>query len=103
MSLNAAEIRQTSQQFLANFERSGLTTQEVCDDLGFTPERLQSCLRLESLTDPADGWYLRDYLVQAVQDAGREPVPFTVLTEPNRLRARMWFDLRRAPRHDFAA
>ena len=46
-----------------------------------------------------DVWLLRDYVEQAVRDAGRRPVAYTVLTERSRLRARMWFRLQKAPPH----
>lgn len=50
---------------------------------------------------PAEVWQLRDYLDQAVRDAGGRPVPFTVLTDRARHLARVWFTLPQAPRHDF--
>lgn len=48
-------------------------------------------------------WQLRDYLERTVRDTGNTPVPFTILTRRNRMKARLWFTLRKAPRHDFTA
>ncbi len=103
MSLNAEETRRTSEELKANLSRSGLSAREAAADLGFTTERLRSTLDIDEASDPVDVWQLRDYLAQAVLDAGREPVPFTVLTGRSRLRARLWFRLRPAPRHTFPA
>lgn len=103
MSLNAEEQHRTSAELAANLELSGLTARQVATDLGFTLERLADTLDVDGPGDPVDVWQLRDYLVQAVTDAGREPVAFTVLTESSRALARNWFRLRAAPRHDFAA
>ncbi|KQO96593.1 DUF2316 family protein [Leifsonia sp. Leaf264] len=102
MSLNREEQRRTSSELAANLELSGLTTEQVATDLGFTLERLGETLDVDGPGDPVDVWQLRDYLVQAVTDAGREPVAFTVLTESSRALARTWFRLRTAPRHAFS-
>ncbi|SFR67656.1 hypothetical protein SAMN05428970_0249 [Agromyces sp. CF514] len=103
MSLNEAEMRRTSTELVGNFELTGLSLDQVAADLGFTPTRVHHAMHLDGPTDPVDTWLLRDYLVQAVRDAGRDPIPFTILTERSKLKARMWFRLRKAPRHDFAA
>lgn len=103
MSLNQEELRRTSAELRGNLELSGLTGAVVAADLGFTADQLEDLLALQESQDPVNVWLLRDYLEQAVRDTGREPQPFTVLTTRNRRMARMWFRLRRAPRHDFAA
>ncbi len=103
MSLNHDELRRTSVELQHNLRLSGLTEAEVAADLGLTPDRLRAVLRMSALESPAEAWLLRDYLEQAVRDAGGEPVPFTVLTERSRRMAEFWFGLREAPRHVFAA
>ena len=103
MSLNQAELMRTRTELAANFDLTGLSHEQVAADLGYDTARLRAALEPDGSGDPVDVWQLRDYLDQAVRDAGRTPVPFTVLTERSRLRARMWFHLRKAPRHDFAA
>jgi hypothetical protein len=102
VSLNDAEQRRTSAELRQNLALTGLTTAEVASDLDFTAARLQSTLEVDYASDPVDVWQLRDYLEQVVLDAGRVPVPFTVLTASSRGRARGWFRLRDAPRHVFA-
>lgn len=102
MSLDQEELRRTRQELRANFELSGLTGAEVDADLGFGPDRLDNVLGLAGDHTPEEVWLLRDYLDQAIRDQGRDPVPFTVLTEQSRVRARSWFSLRPAPHHDFA-
>ncbi|WSI67626.1 DUF2316 family protein [Streptomyces sp. NBC_01336] len=66
------------------------------------PVRLRQTLDVDPVSDPVDVWQLRDHLQQAVLDAGGTPVPYSVLSDRSRLRARPWFRLRSAPRHVFA-
>ena len=99
MSLTTKQQDRTSKELKANLQLSGLTGAQVAADLKFTPSRLQDTLDLTAGSHPVDVWQLRDYLDQAVRDAGLEPAPFSVLTEQSRALARMWFRLRPAPRH----
>ncbi len=101
MSLDDTERRRTSDELKSNFALSELTFSEVAADLHFPPERLRSALDVGDGVDPVDIWQLRDYLEQAVHDAGMQPTAYTVLTNRSRLAARMWFRLRKAPRHVF--
>ncbi|WP_405009532.1 DUF2316 family protein [Kitasatospora sp. NBC_01539] len=103
MTLNAAERRRTSEELAQNLALSGLTPQQVAQDLHLTPRQLQAALDLDPAAGPVDVWYLRDHLEQAVRDAGREPVAHTVLTGEARLLATRWFPLREAPRRPPAA
>ncbi len=103
MSLDDGERRRTGEELRRNRELSGLTEAEIAADLGLAPEEVRGILAMTGVADPADVWLLRDYLEQAVRDAGKEPLPFTVLTERDRPRAERWFGLRAAPRHDFGA
>lgn len=97
--LNDDERRRTAAELRGNLDAAGLTPAEAAWDLGFLPERLRAVLDVES-ADPVDVWLLRDYLEQAVHDAGCEPVPFTVLTSDARRRAEGWFRLHDdVPRH----
>lgn len=97
MTLKPAERQATSEQLAANFERSGLTREQVCVDLEFSDDELDAALELRELVDPVDVWVLRDYLELAVRQAGAEPVEFTVLTEEARTEAYKWYILRDAP------
>ncbi|MGO1263847.1 MAG: aldo/keto reductase [Brevibacterium aurantiacum] len=100
MSLNDAEISRTAAELRTNLELSGLSPSEAAADLLISETELSALLTARDV-DPASVWQLRDYLEQAVFDAGQRPAPFTVLTEDNRRKAAGWFTLRDAPRHDF--
>lgn len=102
MSLNPEQLARTREELHANLARTGLAETAVAADLGWSAERLAAALTPGGAADAVDVWELRDYLEQAVRDTGATPVPFTVLTPGNKLRARMWFRLRKAPRHDFS-
>ena len=49
------------------------------------------CIRDRPGTDPVTVWLLRDKLETAVRNNGREPVPYSKLTEENRKKAYHWF------------
>ncbi|WP_461212798.1 DUF2316 family protein [Lacticaseibacillus sp. GG6-2] len=78
MSLNPQQIADTIAEFDANLKLSGLTKQQVASDLHISLTKLEHLLNLtqQSLNDP---WILRNYLIEKVQAAGKEPVPFTAL------------------------
>ncbi|MDQ2745133.1 MAG: DUF2316 family protein [Chloroflexota bacterium] len=101
MTLNVNELAQTRTELLANLELTGLATSAVAADLHFTSDRLDSTLHCRDDCDPVDVWQLRDYLERTVRDTGQTPVPFTVLSARSRMLARMWFRLRKAPRHAY--
>lgn len=103
MTLNATERHRTAQEFAENLSLTGLTPHDVAADLAFTPDQLRHTLDVDPASDPVDVWQLRDYLQQAVLDAGGTPVLYTVLTRRSRLKARVWFSLRKVPHHDFTA
>lgn len=97
MTLKPAERQATSEQLAANLELSGLSREQVCEDLGFSDDELDAALELRELVDPVDVWVLRDYLELGARQAGAEPVEFTVLTEEARTEAYKWYVLRDAP------
>lgn len=98
MTLKPAEREATSEQLAASLELSGLSREQVREDLGFTDDELDAALELRELVDPVDVWVLRDYLELAVREAGADPVAFTVLTEEARTQAYQWYVLREVPR-----
>ncbi|GAA2096656.1 DUF2316 family protein [Kitasatospora saccharophila] len=97
MSLNDEERARTAAELRANLELTGLDADRAGAELGFDGGRLAQVLAVAG-ADPADVWLLRDHLEDLVRAAGREPVPYTVLTEEARAAAERWFPLRRAPR-----
>jgi len=102
MALSTDELGRTRSELRANLILTDLTNAQVATDLDWSPERLVAALQATTASDPVDVWQLRDYLELAIRDAGRSPVPFTVLTAGNRNLVRRWFRLRKVPRHDFA-
>lgn len=100
MSLNTEELARTRSELRANLDLAGLTTAQVATDLDWSADRVHTALHSTRPSDPVDVWQLRDYLEYAVRDAGRTPIPFTILTSRNRIMAHRWFNLRTAPRHN---
>lgn len=94
MSLTGAERARTVQELRANLALSGFDHAQLIAATGFTERRLTTTLALEPGCDPVDVWRLRDVLEQAVRAAGGTPVPYTVLTERARRKARGWFGVR---------
>lgn len=97
MSLDHAQQERVREELAAQFALAELTEQEAAADLAWTAARLRRTMRLEAGADPVDVWQLRDYIRAVAKAAGRSP-RFTILTDRNRLRASLWFRLRRAPR-----
>ncbi|WP_033221837.1 DUF2316 family protein [Kitasatospora phosalacinea] len=97
MSLNAEECARTAAELRANLELTGGDAGRAGAELGFDEQRLAQALDVAG-ADPEDVWLLRDHLEDLVRAAGREPVPYTVLTEEARAAAERWFPLRKAPR-----
>ncbi|HEV2637339.1 MAG TPA: DUF2316 family protein [Actinocrinis sp.] len=97
MSLNQEELNRTRAELQANFELSGVTLDDLRDDLDFSTEQLTDTLAMDGGSKPEDVWLLRDHLEDLVRDEGRTPVPYTVLTEGARAAASVWFPLAQAP------
>ncbi len=92
MSLSTRQKQHTRAELQANLELSGLSSAELQQVIGWTLPRLTGALTITG-ADPADVWRLRDVLENAVRDAGRDPVPFSVLTEEVRASASVWFGI----------
>ncbi|MFT8424201.1 MAG: DUF2316 family protein [Liquorilactobacillus sp.] len=78
MSLSPQQIINTINELQENFNRSGLTKQQISTDLNISSTKLEHLLTLtqNSISDP---WILRNYLIEKVRENGREPIPFTSL------------------------
>lgn len=90
MSLSTPQQQATSNELNANFERSALTPDEICADLGFSRARLDETFAVTPAA-PRDVWSLRDYLEAAVIARGLAPVPYSSLTPAMRESAARWF------------
>lgn len=99
MSLNAEERQRTSRELQHTATTAGLTSEQIAHQLGWSAARTESTLAVDSASHPVDVWELRDFLEETATGLGAEGVPFTVLTEAARRRARLWFALRRPPKY----
>ncbi|WP_048001036.1 DUF2316 family protein [Lactiplantibacillus herbarum] len=78
MSLNPQQMVATRQELQENFMLTGLSKEQVANDLQISMVKLERLFALtqQSLEDP---WILRNYLIEKVEEAGQTPVPFTAL------------------------
>ena len=79
MTLNDKQRQKTSGELISNFELSGLSNDEVQQDLGFTVAQLDQTLRMTPESSAADVRRLRDYLDRKVLETGEEPFPYSLL------------------------
>lgn len=91
MSLNESERAQTARELRENFQKSGLTLDQVASELGVSPGQIDQALDLSG--HPASTWKLRDFLQAAVLRNGQTPTDYSVLTEAQRDNARAWFGI----------
>lgn len=78
MSLNPQQMDATRAELAQNFALTGLTKDQVAEDLHISRTKLDHLFSLtqQSLNDP---WILRNYLLEKVNEAGKTPVTFTAL------------------------
>ena len=91
MSLNAAERAATAQELAANCEEADLSEDQLRELTGLDPARFELAFAVSPRSDPADVWLVRDTVQTAVEEAGGELTPFSVLTEQMRSAAASWF------------
>lgn len=97
MSLTDAERARCADELRAALDESEITEPQLLKSLGWSDDQLSSVLDMADDMDPADGWLLRDFLVQVARDFGN-PVPhFSVLTHAARIKAAGWFRLKPVP------
>lgn len=78
MSLSRKQQDDTRRELRENVERAGLAVARIAEDLGTSVPYINRLLDLE----PArleDTWILRNYLLDRVAAAGKDPVEFTAL------------------------
>jgi len=79
MTLDAQQRQKTSEELISNFELSGLSNDEVQQDLGFTAAQLDETLRVGPGSSRQDVWRLRDYVDRKVLETGEQPFPYSLL------------------------
>lgn len=95
MSPNRRETAATADELAANIELTGLGDEELAARCGFDVDRYRAAITVGRAQHPADVRRVRDAVEDAVVEAGREPVPYSKLTDAMRGAAEMWFGSRR--------
>jgi hypothetical protein len=93
MSLSPEQRSRTAEELRANLALTGKTEARVRDSTDLDEHEWREALRVSVRSRPEDVWEIRDRLLVLVRAAGREPVPFTVLTDEARRAAEVWFPL----------
>ncbi|CAJ1228374.1 DUF2316 family protein [Lactiplantibacillus xiangfangensis] len=78
MSLKEIERTNTRQELRANYERSGLSLDQVATDLETTPTHVEDVMDL-NVVHIEEPWILRNYLNDSLLDQGVTPVPYSRL------------------------
>jgi hypothetical protein len=94
MSLSTEQRRRTAEELHANLLLAGVTEAHLRHDTDLDDHEFREAMHVSTRSRPEHVWLLRDRLVVLVHAAGRQPVPFTVLTDDARAAASVWFPLR---------
>ncbi|MBE7190456.1 DUF2316 family protein [Jatrophihabitans endophyticus] len=94
MSLSTEQRHRTAAELRANLQLAGVTESHLRADTDLDEHEFREAMHVSSRSRPEHVWLLRDRLVVLVHAAGRQPVPFTVLTEDMRAAASVRFPLR---------
>ena len=78
MSLTDAQIENTKSELKSNFEKSGLTIEEIAEKLKTTPEYIEELFNLNPRR-LEDTWILKNYLIEVLNEKSIEVTPFTAL------------------------
>ena len=84
MSLNAEERHRTAAELHANLALAGVTEAHLRAGTDLDAREFREAMHVSSRSRPEHVWLLRDRLVVLVHANGKQPVPFTVLTEDMR-------------------
>lgn len=94
MSLNTEQRHRTAAELHANLALAGVTEAHLRAGTDLDEREFREAMHVSSRSRPEHVWLLRDRLVVLVHANGKQPVPFTVLTEDMRAPASVWFPLR---------
>ena len=78
MSLTPQQEEDTRHELRANFEKAGVTIEQIAEDLGTSETYIVQLFRLEP-KKLEDTWILKNYLIEKVKEAGETPTAFTAL------------------------
>jgi hypothetical protein len=94
MSLNTEQRHRTAEELRANLVLAGVTEAHLRADTDLDDHEFREAMHVSTRSRPEHVWLVRDRLEVLVHAAGKQPVPFTVLTEATRAPAAVWFPLR---------
>jgi hypothetical protein len=94
MSLSTDQRRRTAEELRANLALAGVTETHLRAGTDLDAHEFREAMHVSPRSRPEHVWLLRDRLVVLVRANGKQPVPFTVLTEEKRAPASVWFPLR---------
>ena len=78
MSLSYEQIENTKKELKSNFDKSGLTVEEIADKIKTTPEYVEDLFNLNPRR-LEDTWILKNYLIEVLNEKSIEVTPFTAL------------------------
>lgn len=81
MSLSIKEIEQTRIEMAKNFEILGMPPKAIEEELGFSPLDFKNAIGVVPHYSPTNVWKLRDYMEEKIQEQGKSPYPFSILTK----------------------
>ena len=94
MSLTPEQRHRTAAELRANLALAGVTEARARAGTDLDEHAWREAMHVSPRSRPEDVWLIRDRLLVLVHAAGRQAVPFTVLTEESRAAASVWFPLR---------
>lgn len=78
MSLTAQQTLDTKKEFQENFERTGLTLEQIAEDLHTSTAIIADTLVL-NVSRIEDPWVLKNYLEDVLDKKGIASIPFSAL------------------------
>lgn len=78
MSLTAQQTLDTKKEFQENFKRTGLTLEQIAEDLHTSPASIADTLVL-NVSRIEDPWVLKNYLEDVLDKKGIASIPFSAL------------------------
>ncbi|GAA4748629.1 hypothetical protein GCM10025783_20990 [Amnibacterium soli] len=93
MSLTPEQRHRTAAELHANLALAGVTEARARAGTDLDEHEWREAMHVSSRARPEDVWLIRDRLLVLVHAAGRQAVPFTVLTEDVRAAASVRFPL----------
>jgi hypothetical protein len=94
MSLTTEQRHRTAEELRANLALAGVTESHLRAGTDLDEYEYREAMHVSTRSRPEHVWLVRDRLEVLVRAAGKQPVPFTVLTEDMRGPASVWFPLR---------